>query len=190
MADVFVRPARLVDAAAFAGVQHRAWSVDGPRIGVGDPPSLDALERAWERGITAPPTDRHRTWVAVDSGSGADVVVGVAALGPATDPDVDGAATVELLLLSVDPDHRRRGHGSRLLTAALQTAGADGEAEAVLWLVSADDELRRFLEGAGWAPDGAFRTLEREDSPDQVRQLRLGTALGPDDGARSPVADE
>jgi GNAT superfamily N-acetyltransferase len=189
VADVFVRPARLIDAAAFAAVQHRSWVLDGPRLGVGDAPPVEALERAWERAITAPPSGRHRTWVAVDSASGTDDVVGVAALAPATDPDLDADRTVELLLFTVDPERRRRGHGSRLLTAALQTAAADGEAEAVLWLVSADDELRRFLEAAGWAPDGAFRTLEDEGgSTAPLRQLRLGTSLEPDVAVPQPPA--
>jgi GNAT superfamily N-acetyltransferase len=177
VADVFVRPARLIDAAAFAAVQHRSWTVDGARLGIGIPPALDVLERAWQRAITAPPSHRHRTWVAVDSAPGTDTVVGVAALAPTSDPDLDADESIELVLFTVDPDHRRRGHGSRLLTAALQTAGADGEHEAVLWLVAADDELRHFLEAAGWAPDGAFRTLEGDDAATQLRQLRLGTSL-------------
>jgi GNAT superfamily N-acetyltransferase len=180
VADVFVRAARLIDASAFAAVQHRSWATGGAHLGVGAPPPLDVLEQAWQRAITAPPSDRHRTWVAIDSAAGSDAVVGAAAVAPATDPDLDAAHVIELVLFTVHPEHRRRGHGSRLLSAALQTAGADGETEAVVWLASADDELRRFLEAAGWAADGAFRTLERPDDSDAapLREIRLGTSLG------------
>jgi GNAT superfamily N-acetyltransferase len=191
VADVFVRPARLPDAAAFSAVQHSSWTSDGARLGIGAPPALDVLERAWERAITAPPSDRHRTWVAVEAGSGADAVVGVAAIAPATDPDLDADRTVELLLFTVAPGRRGRGHGSRLLTAVLQTAGADGEREAVVWLASADDELRGFLEAAGWATDGAFRALEAETTGDAppLRQVRLGTVLG-NEGESAALASD
>ena len=81
-------------------------------------------------------------------------------------------------MLTVAPEHRGRGHGSRLLTAALQTAAADGEREAVVWVASADDALRRFLEAAGWAADGAYRTLATDgDATTELRQVRLGTSL-------------
>jgi len=85
-------------------------------------------------------------------------------------------------VLSVDPAHRGRGHGSRLLSAALQTATSAGEQEAVAWIASGDDLLRRFLESAGWAADGAHRTLADDgDGPiaSELRQVRLGTLLVP-----------
>ena len=103
--------------------------------------------------------------------------------GPASDPDLDASTTVELLLLAVDPDHRRRGHGSRLLAATMQTAMDAGERDAVAWVPSVDDALRTFLEAAGWAADGAYRTLAGASAPDaeeiEVRQVRLATALVP-----------
>jgi GNAT superfamily N-acetyltransferase len=117
--------------------------------------------------------------VAIDTSGGDEEVVGAAALAPASDPDLDADSCVELLVLTVDPERRGTGHGSRLLTAALQTAAADGEREAVVWVASADDSLRRFLEAAGWAADGAFRTLATDGDGDaaELRQVRLGTSL-------------
>jgi GNAT superfamily N-acetyltransferase len=183
MADVFVRAARLIDAAGFASVQHRSWQRASQDLGLPPPPELAVVERGWERAVTAPPSVRHTTWVAVETGSGEEVVVGAAAVAPASDPDLDASTTIELLLLTVDPDHRRRGHGSRLLTATMQTAMDAGEREAVAWVPSVDDELRTFLEGAGWAADGAYRTLAGTSDPDadeiELRQVRLATALVP-----------
>lgn len=181
MADVQVREARLLDAQAFAGVQHRSWQEASARLGVPGPPERTVVERAWERAIAVPPSGRHRTWVAIDAASGADEVVGVAAVAPATDPDLRVESTVELVLLAVDPPHRGSGHGSRLLHASLQTAADDGESEAVTWVPSVDDDLRRFLEDSGWAPDGAFRTLAGAPAADadevELRQVRLATRL-------------
>ncbi len=160
----FVRPARLIDAEAFAQVQRRAWQVSSDELGLPPPPDQAPVERAWEHSITAPPTDRHRTWVATAGHGDGERVVGVAAISPASDPDLDAEQCVELALLAVDPDARRQGHGSRLLSAALQTASDAGEREAVAWVPSPDDVLRAFLEGAGWVADGAFRTLADTDT--------------------------
>lgn len=197
MADVFVRPARLIDAAGFAAVQRRAWVADAGDLGLPAPPSPGAMERSWERAVTAPPSDRHSTWVAIETGAGDESVVGAAALAPASDPDLDADSCLELVVFAIDPDHRGKGHGSRLLTAAMQVAADSAEHEAVAWVAAGDDALRRFLEGAGWAADGAHRTLATDDpvSPDdpaspgdtaspgdlvaELRQVRLATRLEP-----------
>jgi GNAT superfamily N-acetyltransferase len=174
--EPFVRPARLIDAAAFAEVQRRSWGAVAEALGLPEPPDPDHMERAWQRAITAPPTERHRSWVAVERSAEGEVVHGIAVVAPASDPDVDEAHCVELLVLTVDPDARGCGHGSRLLVAAMQTAADGGEHEAVAWIASGDDTLRRFLEESGWAADGAFRTLSDPDSAD-LRQVRLATSL-------------
>ena len=182
MADVFVRAARLIDAGGFAAVQRRSWLATGTELRLPPPPGADVMERSWERAVMAPPSERHHTWVALEPSAGAEVVVGAAALAPASDPDLDPTDCLELLVFTVDPAHRGHGHGSRLLTASLQTATAAGEREAVVWLASGDDSLRRFLESAGWAADGAHRTLATDDDDSdasRLRQVRLGTLLEP-----------
>ena len=78
----------------------------------------------------------------------------------------------------LDPDERRQGHGSRLLQAAVDTLRADRFERAVTWLVSSDDALRGFLDGAGWAPDGAHRELDLDGAGTvRVKQVRLHTDL-------------
>ncbi|HEX5017773.1 MAG TPA: GNAT family N-acetyltransferase, partial [Actinomycetes bacterium] len=178
----YVRPARLVDAADFAAVQRRSWQASAATMAIPEPPELEHMERLWERSITVPPSDRHQTWVAVDRTPDSETVVGVAAVAPASDPDVDANRCIELLVLTVQPESRGRGHGSRLLSAALDTAGERGESEAVAWVASGDDGTRRFLESAGWIADGAFRTLsDDEENPEAaLRQVRLATSLALD----------
>jgi GNAT superfamily N-acetyltransferase len=196
MADAFVRAARLIDAGGFAAVQRRSWVAARNELRLPPPPDAELMERSWERAVVAPPSERHHTWVALETSGSAEIVVGAAALAPASDPDLDPASCLELLVFTVDPEHRSHGHGSRLLTASVQTAAAAGEREAVVWLASGDDLLRRFLESAGWAADGAHRTLatDPDDADDDadagdpddadagastLRQVRLGTILGP-----------
>jgi GNAT superfamily N-acetyltransferase len=84
----------------------------------------------------------------------------------------------ELMEFTIDADERGRGHGSRLLQAAVDTMVADRFTRAVAWLVADDDELRTFLTDAGWAPDTAHRTLDLDGTgATQVKQVRLHTAL-------------
>src|SRR5665647_487653 len=93
---------------------------------------------------------------------------------PAAPADAAAVAAVELLLLLVDPDSRDRGHGSRLLAAAVDHLRTDGFATAYTWVVAADARSRRFLAAAGWAVDGAAREL---DMGQPVREVRLHTDL-------------
>jgi hypothetical protein len=75
----------------------------------------------------------------------------------------------------VEPRWCRRGHGSRLLAAAVDLWRADRFATAVAWAYEQDQASRRFLTGAGWAPDGARRALDVDDL--LVPQLRLHVSL-------------
>ena len=184
MADVFVRPARLIDAEGFTAVQRRSWLIAADELRLPPPPDASEMQRSWERAVVAPPSDRHYTWVAIDTSQGSEAVVGAAALAPASDPDLSPETCLELVVFAVDPDHRGKGHGSRLLTASLQTAAGANEQEVVAWIASGDDDLRRFLETAGWGADGAHRTLATDDIPHsgpaaQLRQVRLGTLVVP-----------
>jgi GNAT superfamily N-acetyltransferase len=80
--------------------------------------------------------------------------------------------------LTIDPRERGKGHGSRLLQAAVDTMQADRFSRAVLWAVASDEDLRRFLTDAGWAPDTAHRELDLEgDGTTLVKQVRLHTGI-------------
>jgi len=174
VADRSVRLAWAAEADAVGQIQARAWrecyadllpaevlaDVDG-----------DEFAQAWREAITRPPTARHRVLVALDAGR----VVGFAAVAPSEDPDA-APADGEVVAFHVDPDELGQGHGSRLLAAVADTLRADGLTRARTWLPTRDDAVRAFFESAGWAADGAHRTLDIDDAGQAaLRQVRLHT---------------
>lgn len=177
-ADVSVRVAWADDAPAIAALQVRTW-----RETYGDllpssalPDDVDAAAAHWRRSLAKPGDARQRALVALERNR----VVGLAITGPATDPDCDAVADGEVSELIVDPDERGRGHGSRLLQAAVDTLVADRFSRAVSWTTATDDAMRRFLTDAGWAPDSAHRELDLDGTgTTRVKQVRLHTAIGP-----------
>lgn len=159
-----------------AAAQAAAWTQAFART---LPPSvLDALRgpaaiEQWRRAVAEPPTRRHRLLVAEAGGD----VVGFAAIGPAGDPDLDDQTDAELLAIGVLPDRSGEGHGSRLVNAGVDHLRSDGFATAYVWLTGTD-ALRQFLESAGWADDGARRTLDLHgDGTVVIDQLRLHAGL-------------
>lgn len=173
-ADVSVRVAWADDAPAIAAVQLRAWRTTYADLLPADAlPDQESVAAAWRASLGRPRDARNRVLVALERNR----VVGFAICSPAGDPDCDPVADGELAELTVDPDERGRGHGSRLLQAAAETMAADRFVRAVQWVLSTDDALRAFLAGAGWAADGAHRELDREGGGSPVKQVRMHTAL-------------
>jgi len=101
-------------------------------------------------------------------------VVGLVSAGPATDADRWPGTDAEIYEFRVQPDRTGQGHGSRLLQAAADTLVSDGFRTASTWVLQADLDVRRFLESAGWAADGARGELEVGVS---VPVVRLHTRL-------------
>jgi len=175
-ADVSVRVAWTDDADAIAALQVRAWQASYDGLLPPEALQIDPARAAelWRTTLARPKEARTRVLVALERNR----VVGFAITTPATDPDCDPAVDAELMELTVDPAERARGHGSRLVQAAVETMAADKFTRAVLWLSSTDDARRAFLTGAGWAADGAFRELDlRGDGSVTVKQVRLHTDL-------------
>jgi len=174
-ADVSVRVAWADDAPAIGALQVRAWrTAYADLLPVEALPDEETATEAWRASLARPGDARNRALVALERNR----VVGFAALGPASDPDCDPVADGELLELTVAPDERGRGHGSRLLQAAVETLQADRFTRAVHWAIATDDEARAFLTGAGWAPDTAHRELDLDGTGrTTVKQVRLHTAL-------------
>jgi GNAT superfamily N-acetyltransferase len=174
-ADVSVRVAWADDAEAIAAIQARSWAT----AYAGLVPAAGELREAdfaqlWRDALTHPADARHRALVALERNR----VVGFAITTPATDPDSDPATDAELMEFTVEAAERGKGHGSRLLQAAVDTMVADRFTHAVTWLVATDDVLRAFLTEAGWATDTAHRTLDLDGTgTTQVSQVRLHTAL-------------
>jgi GNAT superfamily N-acetyltransferase len=193
MAGVGVRLARRTDVDAVTRIQVQAWRADlrefvpeAVLAEMADPKARDLWRQHWTEAVTAPPSARHKVLVAVAE----DIVAGFAACAPAGDADHDPETTAEIITLRVDPDHKDSGHDSRLLAAAADLLGDDGFSTLITWLFEADETQRAFFVSAGWAPDGARRTLSfppsdedsaDEDSagrdPEPVMMVRLHTDI-------------
>ena len=175
-ADVSVRIAWADDAEAIATLQARTWPVLYADLLPPEALQVDPARAAemWRGVLTRPQDARSRVLVALERNR----VVGFAITAPAEDPDCDPIADGELMEFTVDPDERGKGHGSRLLQAAVDTLQADRFQRAVLWAVASDDALRAFLGEAGWAPDTAHRELDLDgDGTTRVKQVRLHTGI-------------
>ncbi|WP_229660601.1 GNAT family N-acetyltransferase [Marmoricola endophyticus] len=177
-ADVSCRVAWSDDASAIAAVQVRAWRTSYAGLLPAD--LLDAMDLTevadgWRQALAAPGDARRRVLVALERST----VTGFALTGPSADPDLDPVADGELSDLTVDPEHRRDGHGSRLMQAGVDTLVADRFTRATTWVNAADDATRALLSSAGWAADGAHRELDlRGDGEVRVKQVRLHAAIG------------
>ena len=176
-ADVSVRVGWADDAAGIASVQVAVWRREYADLLPADVLAElepDRFAAAWTASLNAPQDARNRVLVALER----NAIRGFAVTGPAADPDLDPVAVGEVAELSVDPDHTRHGHGSRLVQACADTLRADRFATGVTWLAAGDDVRRQFLTEAGWAPDGAHRELDLHgDGSVRVKQVRLHTAL-------------
>jgi GNAT superfamily N-acetyltransferase len=177
MADVSVRPARPDDAGEIGRIQVETWRTAYTDVLPG--PVLEGLRpedaaATWTAAITAPPSPKHHVLVAMEQ----DWRVGFVALGPADDLEADDPepeATVAVALILVEPRWGRRGHGSRLLAAAVDHARQDGMTRAVVWIAEGDTPTRDFLTSAGWAADGLVRALDT--GAGELREIRLQTSL-------------
>jgi len=176
-ADVSCRVAWADDAPAIARLQLRVREQDLGALLPADALGVDAeaAEAAWRQALTRPADARIRVLVALERNR----VVGFVITSPATDPDTDPVVDAELMELTVDPGERGKGHGSRLLQAAVDTMTSDRFRRAVLWAVAEDDAMRGFLTSAGWAPDTAHRELDLDGTgATTIKQVRLHTAIG------------
>jgi GNAT superfamily N-acetyltransferase len=172
-ADGTVRLAVPDDAATIAAIQRDALERNCATL---LPPEvtasfdLDAAVVEWTVAISEPPSARHRVLVAADLAG----VVGFAAVGPATDDDLEPDTDAELLVLHVSPERLRAGHGSRLMAAVVDHARDDGTNRLVAWVFAADDPMRLFMRDSGWDADGSTRDL---DVGELLHQVRLHTGI-------------
>lgn len=176
-AQDFVRAARESDAADLARIQVDCWR-EGyagiiPDAVLAELTSDEAAGRwreRWAEAISKPPTSRHRVLVATSNRA----VAGFASVGPASGADRWPATDGELYELRIAPGLTRQGHGGRLLNAVADTLAGDRFSQVSAWVLEADTAMRRFLETAGWAADGARSEL---DMGTRVPIVRLHASL-------------
>jgi GNAT superfamily N-acetyltransferase len=174
MARAAVRPAAPADVDDIVRIQAATWRVaytglvpDSAITRLHD----QASRRAWVAAVTAG-TGFH-VFVATE---GAEAVGFCAAAhyAAAHYAAATGPGVAEIGTLLVEPRWGRRGHGGRLLAAAAEALRGYGAERGQAWVPEADAASRRFYAGAGWAPDGAVRTLDTGDGT--LREIRL---IGP-----------
>lgn len=164
------------EAERIAAVQRRSWQQLFPGdvadhvLGSVD---LATMAQSWASAITKPPLAKFRVMVATEQNR----VVGFAAIGPSDDDDAHPGQDAMIGEFIIDPPAQRQGHGSRLLNAVADTLRADGFGRVTWWVRSTDDPLRRFLQSAGWAPDGGHQTVGTEDEAASVKMIRMHTSL-------------
>jgi len=171
-----VRLALPSEAGAIAALQRRSWQQTLPVEMAGDvlaTVDLAEMTSRWEAAILRPPLAQFRVLVAL----GDERVIGFAALGPSDDPDAVAGQDALIAEFMVDPLAQRRGHGSRLLNACVDTLRADSFERATWWVRAGDDILRQFLSVAGWAADGAHTEVALTESGPSLKLVRLHTAI-------------
>jgi GNAT superfamily N-acetyltransferase len=165
MALASVRPAVDADVDEIVRIQATTWRL--AYAGILPEAALDRLtsddaRRTWRDAVAA--GDPFHVFVALEGGW----TVGFCAA--AHYAGQEGQAIAEISALVVEPRWGRRGHGGRLLAvagAALRRAGSE---EGRAWVPEADAASRAFYARAGWAADGAVRTLDTGTGT--VREVR------------------
>lgn len=177
MATSEVRLAAGNDAAELARIQRETWRFayadllpEAALLALRDG---DGLDEAVADAIR----DRDTTVLIATEG---DSVVGWCVAGPAPDaePARDGTGLLGTLL--VEPRWARRGHGGRLLDAAIRSIAEQGLPRCVTWVPEPDTASQGFFAKAGWEPDGTVRTLDATGTASGrtvVRELRLALEL-------------
>jgi len=166
---VEIRTATLADLETLASI-HEASARDAYRHIF--PPAAEFPREAARAEIGLHLRDpAKRTTLALKDGN----AVGLIVAGPASDsaPTLSRGTVGQISLLHVPPDARDRGIGTALLNDALVWLAAAGHAQAVLWVLVANDQARRFYEHRGWDEDGA-RRIEQHAIPIEImRYVRV-----------------
>ena len=166
-----MRGARAGDVPEIARIQVETWRTAYKRF---MPESVlaaldtGAAAAAWDAALGAPPP--HHVLVATEG----TTTVGFTAVGPSAEEDAS-PGEVEVAALLVEPRWGRRGHGSRLLAAAVDHLREESVTRLVAWVPEGDRASAGFYGSAGWEQDGTVRTLEADGG--SVRETRWHVAL-------------
>jgi GNAT superfamily N-acetyltransferase len=168
---VIIRQASPGDELEVAGVHVRAWQQAYRGLLPDD--HLDGL-RPEERAArytfgSRGPADPH-TILALEG----EVICGFATTGPSRDEDARGFA--ELYALYVDPAAWGRGVGGLLHERALERMRALGQRQAILWVLTGNEQAERFYRARDWARDGARRWEEPYGVRSRVIRYRRALA--------------
>jgi GNAT superfamily N-acetyltransferase len=164
---VEIRRASVADAADIATVHVRTWQAAYTHVfGSERLAQLDVRRRV--EGWTRVLNDGEPVFVA-DEDERVVAFVSVGACG-----DLDGVG--ELYAIYALPEAWGTGAGRGLMHAAVEQLGADGYAEAVLWVLEDNPRARCFYEREGWEVDGGRK--EDDFLGVRVAEVRYRIRLG------------
>ncbi|MGH3673872.1 MAG: GNAT family N-acetyltransferase [Pseudonocardiaceae bacterium] len=175
MALVGVRAATREDAPILRALHRVTWHAAYSELV--PPGALDGLDSPSMQQVWADTVAGGATVLIATEG---DVPVGFVVAGPAPEGEVaaadgtlpcDTARTALVSTLLVEPRWGRRGHGGRLLVAALTALRDAGATRGIAWVPAEDPASLNFYRHAGWEPDGTVRTLDAGGRP--LREVRL-----------------
>lgn len=154
----FVRPATRADADAIGVVHVRSWQF--AYRGKMPQDYLDGLDPArraqvWRRNLEQVQPSRGGVLVAVAKGGG---ITGFASFGPSRDSDTDPRVTGEVFAIYAAPDAWGTGTGRALMGSTVAELARLGYADAIVWVLDANDRARRFYAIAGWQGGCACKT--------------------------------
>lgn len=165
-ADVSVRPAIVSDAQDIARIQLASWhqalsTALGPEV-------LDSLDKEqvaqqWNATIDTAPGPGFQVFTALS----AQQIVGFCAVSPS-----------HIVALEVDPLFQREGHGSRLLSAAVDRLQRDGSEEVSTWIPAVAEAKQRFFESAGFGESQRVRQLKVSEER-ELAEHRWSALVGP-----------
>ena len=179
MAEGHVRDAQPTDADDIGRIQaatwHQAYERQLPASAL-EVMTPEAAAESWRSAVSAPPDSGHRVMVALEVGAIDTNRVGFVAIAPAGEDEEDiEAPTAEIVMMLVEPRWGRRGHGSRLLTSAVEAARTGGAERMICWVLAGDTATESFLRSAGWERDGWRRTFDAGER--EIAQHRLQTDI-------------
>jgi len=160
---ITVRWAGTEDAEAIANIHVDSWRV--AYRGLVDQAYLDGLDPAermprWREGLAQYVWPVRGTLVAEKD----EVVIGFANLST-SDP-------AELHAIYVRPDAWGTGAGRALMAEAVRRLTEEGCREVVLWVLSTNEQARRFYEKAGWHADGGEAEHDVGGAPHTIVRYR------------------
>ncbi|WP_106848084.1 GNAT family N-acetyltransferase [Blastococcus sp. Marseille-P5729] len=178
MAEGHVRDAQSTDADEIGRIQSSTWQQAYRRqlpAEALDAMTAEAAAEGWRAAITHPPDAAHHVFVALEASTTDTTRVGFAAIAAPAEDEEEASDAVEIVALLVEPRWGRRGHGSRLLSAAVEGARADGASSMICWVLAGDRATEGFLRSAGWERDGWRRTFDAGER--EIAQHRMSTDI-------------
>lgn len=152
---VRVRRATAEDAPGLARVHVAAWREAYRGIVPDSHFERFTVEARTERFRQSLAEGSEETYVAEAGGE----IAGLLTLGGCRDADLDEGTMGEIWGIYLAPEHWRQGIGTTLCREGEGLLAARGYSAAVLWVLEANEQARRFYEALGFQADGAKKEV-------------------------------